>query len=281
MKIPPWLPLAWLVLALTACNRGSDASSAAPPAPSEAAVSTPRPGDLPRYHWQLHDAVDANGQRLDALFGNVDRPLQVDFADGRISVSNACNAISGSYRVVDAHLLVAQLIQTRRACIDPTMMQREAVITRVLNDGPSLILATRDNTPTLTLATGDGLSLTFGGAATAQSRYGSTGETLFLEVAPDDAACHHPLMPQAPCLRMRELHYGADGLRQGEPGPWQTWSSGIEGYTPQPGTRNVLRVQRYTRAHVPTDASSIVYVLDTVIESETLAPATAGSSTRR
>jgi hypothetical protein len=53
------------------------ASSNAPPA------SPASPDILTRYHWQLHDAVDNSGKRLDALFGLPDRPLQLDFADGR------------------------------------------------------------------------------------------------------------------------------------------------------------------------------------------------------
>ena len=46
----------------------------------------------------------------------------------------------------------------------------------------------------------------------------------------------------------------------------------IEGYTFEPGIRNVLRVNRYSMANkngvLPADAPSHAYVLDMVVESE-------------
>ncbi|HYM87381.1 MAG TPA: DUF4377 domain-containing protein, partial [Pseudoxanthomonas sp.] len=46
----------------------------------------------------------------------------------------------------------------------------------------------------------------------------------------------------------------------------------IEGYTHEAGIRNVLRVKRYTIKHPPADGSSLVYVLDMVVESEATKP---------
>ena len=37
-----------------------------------------------------------------------------------------------------------------------------------------------------------------------------------------------------------------------------------------PGVRNVLRIDRYQRQNVPADASRYLYVLDLVVESETV-----------
>jgi hypothetical protein len=70
---------------------------------------------------------------------------------------------------------------------------------------------------------------------------------------------------------VRELHYDAQGLRVGEPGLWQTLAQPIEGYEHHPGVRNVLRAKRYVVASPPADASSVAYVLDMVVESETVA----------
>jgi hypothetical protein len=67
---------------------------------------------------------------------------------------------------------------------------------------------------------------------------------------------------------VRELHYDANGLRTGEPGAWTLLYQPIDGYTHEPGIRNVLRVKRYTIADPPADAPSRALVLDMVVESD-------------
>ncbi len=261
--------LLWLLpLVLAACM-------AAPKPDTQAAVPAPASDALPtstttltRYHWQLHDAVDAGNQRLDALFGKTDKPpLQLDFTADQLSVRNACNVIGGGYRIVDDHLVTTSLRQTMMACTDATLMQRETTIKAVLQGRPTLIVSTAGDTPLLTLAATSGQTLTFAGQPTAETRYGGPGETVFLEVAAQTTPCRHPLMPDQTCLQVRERHYGANGLRAGEPGPWQPLQQGIEGYVHQPGVRNVLRVKRYTLKRPPADAPSSAYVLDMVVES--------------
>lgn len=156
-----------LPLALAACMTVPE--SAVHAATTTAASSNAPPASpdiLTRYHWQLHDAVDNSGKRLDALFGLSDRPLQLDFADGRVHVKNACNGMGGSYLVVDDHLHVAPMMHTMMACHDQTLMQRENTITAVFRSKPMLILSTANGTPMLTLTADDGQSLTFAGIAT-------------------------------------------------------------------------------------------------------------------
>ena len=259
----------WLLpLVLAACM-------AAPEWDTHAAAPAPASDDMPtstttlaHYHWQLHDAVDAGNRRLDALFGKTDKPpLQLDFTTDQLSVRNACNAISGGYKIVDGHLVTTALRQTMMACTDATLMQRETTIKAVLQGRPSLIVSTPGNTPLLTLAAADGQTLTFAGQPTAETRYGGPGATVFLEVAPQTVPCRHLLMPDKTCLQVRERHYDANG-RAGEPGPWQPLQQDIEGYVHEPGVRNVLRVKRYALKQPPADAPSSAYVLDMVIESE-------------
>ena len=260
----------WLLpLVLAACM-------AAPESDTHAAAPAPAGHDLPtstttlaRYHWQLHDAVDAGNRRLDALFATTDKPpLQLDFTSDQLSVRNACNAIGGGYKIVDGHLVTASLLQTMMACTDATLMQRETTIKAVLRDRPALIVSTPGGTPLLTLAAANGQTLTFAGRPTAETRYGGPGETVFLEVAPQAVPCRHPPMPHKTCLQVRERHYDANGLRAGEPGPWQPLQQDIEGYVHEPGVRNVLRVKRYPLQRPPADAPSSAYVLDMVVESE-------------
>lgn len=262
-----------LPLALAACMpvpESAPHAAATAPTSASAPVST---ATLVRYHWQLHDAVDGDNKRLDALFGKPDKPLQLDFTADRVSVRNACNGISGGYTIVEGHLVTTPLLQTMMACSDPVLMQRETVIKAVLQSKPTLILTTAGGSPLLTLAAESGQTLTFAGTPTAQARYGDPGETMFLEVAANTTPCNHPLIPGKPCLRVRERHYDAQGLRSGQPGPWQPLQQDIEGYVHQPDTRNVLRVKRYTLKQPPADAPSTAYVLDMVVESEIVKPA--------
>ena len=65
---------------------------------------------------------------------------------------------------------------------------------------------------TLTLATASGDVLTFRGEPTAGTRYGDSGERLFLEVAAQTKPCSHPLIPDMLCLQVRELKYDDKGL---------------------------------------------------------------------
>lgn len=257
-------------LMLAACMATPESATRAattPPADTGAPASATT---LARYHWLLHDAVDSHNQRLDTLFGKPDKPLQLDFSADRVSVRHACNGIGGSYKILDGHLVTGPLMQTMMACADPTLMQRETTIKAVLQGKPTLILSTAGDTPLLTLAADSGQTLTFAGQPTAEARYGGPGETVFLEVAAQMVPCRHPLIPHKSCLQVRERHYDANGLRTGEPGPWQPLQQDIEGYTHEPGMRNVLRVKRYTLKQPPADAPSSAYVLDMVVESETV-----------
>ena len=124
--------------------------------------------------------------------------------------------------------------------------------------------------PQLVLTNAAGDRLVFHGTPTPATRFGGPAERVFLEVGPETRPCSHPLIPDKQCLQVREIKFDENGLRAGEPGEWQNFYEQIEGFTHQPGTRNVLRVDRYTLANPPADASANAYVLDMVVESETV-----------
>lgn len=223
---------------------------------------------LPRYHWRLASAVAASGRRIDALSARAGQPLQLDFGGQRLAISNTCNRMHGSYSVTRGKLELGALASTMMACQDPAAMALDAAVGEYLRGTLDFALDTSGANPRLTLTTGAGDKLAFDGVPTPETRYGSVGEIMFLEVAPHTQPCNHPLMPSAQCLQVRELHYDAQGTKSGPPGPWHTLGQTIEGYTHQPGVRNVLRVKRYRIAHPPADAPSVAYVLDMVVESE-------------
>lgn len=253
-----------LPFALAACAPAEPPAASAPaPTPAAATAGDDRLGG---YHWQLRDAVAADGSRIDALFANTERPLQLDFTEGRLGVSGGCNRIGGSYTRQGDTLRVGELAQTLMACADRALMAQDAAANARLQGELQLRLDDGDP-PTLVLTNAGGDRLRFEGAATADTRYGGPGETVFLEVAAQRIACNHPLIPDMQCLRVREVHYDAQGLKAGTPGEWQPLYEEIEGYAHEPGVRNVLRVKRYRIETPPADASSIAYVLDMTVES--------------
>ncbi|WP_368563055.1 META domain-containing protein [Pseudoxanthomonas sp. UTMC 1351] len=271
--------LLMLPLALAACTHPTPESSS--PSTAQASATTPTRSAsatnidatvLVGHHWQLTDAVTARGeQRVEALFPSPGKALQLDFADGRLSASGGCNGMSGTYTIEKGTLNVGTLAQTQMAC-EPKLMQADQAISTALSAAPDISIE-NGSTPTLTLRTagGDSQVLTFTGKPTAQTRYGGTGETIFLEVAAETKPCNHPLIPDKRCLQVRELQYDAQGLKT-TTGEWRNFYESIEGYSHESGIRNVLRTKRFKRNPVPADASSEVYVLDMVVESEVVQP---------
>lgn len=268
------LPLPLLLMACSRAPSSADRPAAAPAVASTqagaAAAATTAVTESPRldgYHWQLRTATDAEGRRIAALFAREDQPVQLDFAGGRVSVSHTCNRMGGSYQATAGTLRLGPMVSTRRACLTPAISALDAAVTDRLQGELALQQSERAGTPFLRLSTATGDVLVFAGQPNAQTRYGGPGETMFLEVAPQTVPCVSPRMPDAQCLRVREIHYDANGLRSGAPGGWQTLPASIEGYRPEDGVRNVIRVKRYKVDHPPAGRPAEAYVLDMVVES--------------
>lgn len=259
---------------MTACSNppaAKDATDTAAPA-ATAAAATPAAAtasldvnQLGANHWLLDNAVDASGKRIDGLFVQADKPLTLDFKDNRLSVSNACNNIGGGYTLEADALTVGNLMSTNKACQGPLMAVDGLISERL--QGKLTVRALDASALTLVTASGDVLS--FRAEPTAETRYGGPGETVFMEVEPQTKPCPHPLMKDATCLQVREVKYNEQGLEQGKRGAFENFYGNIEGYTHQPGVRNVLRLKRYQIKNPPADAPSQAYVLDMVVMSET------------
>lgn len=261
-----------LPLLLAACPARQAATDAAPPPPPSAPTPPPAPqapdlvAELPRFHWRLQDATDATGKRIDALFVRAELPLQLDFRDGRLAVGNTCNRMMGRYATSAGTLTVERLASTMMACVDPKLMALDREAGARLQGALAMGLVAGD-APRLTLRNAAGDQLAFAGTPTPETLYGAPGERIFLEVAAQTAACSHPLIPDMQCLQVRELKYDDKGLKVGDPGPFGNFYATIEGYTHEPGVRNVLRVDRYAIKDPPADAPSQAFVLDMVVES--------------
>lgn len=258
-----------LLLALPALLAGCPKSDTdATPAPSPVAPPATLPAaELGRFHWLLQDATTTNGQRIDALFARADKPVQLDFQDGRIAVGNTCNRMGGVFTIKGDTLEIGRMASTMMACADPKLMALDGEVGRRLEGAMALALVAGDP-PRLTLGNTAGDILAFTGTPTAETRYGGTGERVFLEVAAQTKPCSHPLIPGKSCLQVREVKYDDNGVKTGKPGAFKHFYAEIEGYTHEPGVRNVLRVNRFKVENPPADASSQAYVLDMVVESD-------------
>ena len=260
----PRILLLSLLPALCACAPDEAHARAAAPATTPAAAGMAL---LTDYHWKLESATDAQGKRIDALFPGPKNVLTLSFADGAASVSGGCNRLGGRYEIdAQDQLKVAGLRATLMAC-EPALMEADTAVMELLSQ-PQQARVEDGAPPRLQLVSAAGHSTRWLGEPTAETRFGGPGERVFLEVAPQRIACDHPLISDYRCLQVREVKYDAHGIRQTPPGEWQPLYAEIEGFEFREGERKVLRLDRFERDPTPADASSIVYVLDMVVESE-------------
>jgi heat shock protein HslJ len=219
---------------------------------------------LQAHTWTLQSASEASGQPVAGLIvpGHA---FVMRFQDANLSVQGGCNTMNGSWRISpQGRLMIGRLAATMKACDEP-LMKADAALAAVLAQHLDLQLQ-RGDKPLLRLQAPGAQALAFVGQPTYESLYGKP-ERQFLEVAPQTVECTSGAM-RTQCLQVRERRFDAQGLPIEPPGPWRNFHGAIEGFTHQPGVRNVLRIDRYRRPNPPADASAFVYVLDMVVESE-------------
>ncbi len=222
---------------------------------------------LESHRWTLTSATGAQGQRIDGLPAGAGRPIVFNFAEGQLNIEGACNRTFGGYQIdADGRLKVGRMASTMIAC-EPAAMKSDAALSELLAE-PAKIELAPGTEPVLRLVTPANATLSFKGQLTPEARYG-TPTRVFLEVAAQTVACKNPINGANTCLHVRERRFDAQGLVVGTPGAWQPFYDPIEGYTHQPGTRNVLRLKRFERA-ASAGGPAFVYVLDLVVESETV-----------
>ncbi len=222
---------------------------------------------LESHRWTLTAATGAQGQRIDGLPAGAGRPIVFKFAEGRLNIEGGCNRSFGAYQIdADSRLKVGRMASTMMAC-EPAAMKADAALSELLAEPAKIELAPGAE-PVLRLVTPANAMLSFKGQLTPEARYGPPTR-VFLEVAAQTVACKNPINGANTCLQVRERRYDAQGLVVGTPGAWQPFYDPIEGYTHQPGVRNVLRLKRFERA-ASAGVPAFVYVLDLVVESETV-----------
>jgi heat shock protein HslJ len=222
---------------------------------------------LQAHRWTLQAAADSTGVPIDALLPPA-HPFVMSFDGARVSIQGGCNLHSGAWRLTpQRELQIGRLAATMKAC-EAALMQADAALAAALEQ-PLRVEVTADAAPSLRLITAQ-QTLAFRGEPTLRSLYGAP-KRIFLEVAPRKIDCRLPSGAAGECLQVRDVHFDAQGLRKGAPGPWRPFAETIEGYTHTVGVRNVLRIDRYERRPAPAGAAAVRYVLDLVVESATVA----------
>jgi len=225
---------------------------------------------LERYRWSLESATDGRGRVMEALSTRQGHPVVFEFSGTGLAIQGPCNRMMGSYRINAAkQLTVNGTASTNMACA-PELMLADAALSGLLAK-PLQVELDRDPLARLRLVSASQETLTFTGQATPEALYGP-GSIVFLEVSARHVACAAPSPPNTRCLQVRERHFDERGLTVGTPGEWQPLNETIEGFTHREGERNVLRVKRFNRTPASPGASSTLYVLDLIIETEIVTP---------
>jgi len=274
LQHPYRLALVVAALCVAGCAPSTPPESSAPEAATAPAVATPTPTPTPdtavtlvAYQWQLKSATDGAGQSLAAFFPSPDKPLGVEFGDGRLGVTGSCNRLSVGYQLLDStQLQLGQGMSTMMAC-PPPLANADAAFAKFLAGTLQVAVEGEAGAPQLRLAAADGSTLTFSGTPTPETRFGGPGTRAFLEVSPKP--CVAPAPTARPCLMARDRHFDENGIASGTPGEWRALPEGIEGYTPVEGEQHVVRVKRFEQAGAAGSAPTEHFVLDLVIETRT------------
>jgi heat shock protein HslJ len=242
----------------------TSAGPAASAAPARRAADPALARALQDHTWTLQSATDAEGRAIDAV-QVPGHPFVLRFEGARAGLRGGCNQMVASWRLSPHNeLRFGQWAGTMKAC-DTPLMNADSQMSALLAQ-PLQASVQPGDAPVLRLESAGRQSLSFSGQRTPQSLYGKP-KRIFMEVAAQTVPCQPGAGAPAQCLQVRELRFDEQGLRIGEPGPWQAFYGQIEGYQHQPGVRNVLRLDRFQRSRAPADASRYVYVLDLVVES--------------
>ena len=232
-------------------------------------AATELPRTLEAHRWTLVWAADAQGQPIAGLPAATAREIHFNFGAGRFNIDGGCNRMTSGYQIdAEGTISLGRMASTMIAC-EPAAMKVDAALADLLAQPLKSEILTGAAT-TLRLTSPANATLFFTGQMTPEARYGQPTR-VFLEVGATTVVCKNALGASAECLQVRERRFDEQGLAVGVPGAWQPFAESIEGYTHQPGVRNVLRLKRFDRATVGRGAS-FLYVLDLVVESETVKP---------
>jgi len=196
--------------------------------------------------------------------------IVLNFADQRLSVATGCNSLMTGAQVENGILVTSNIASTNMMC-SPELMKQEAFAVSLFDGGKTAFVLDTSNieAPTLTLISPTAGKVVFTGKKTAETKYQSQGETIFLEINPETKECTAGVM-KTQCLQVREIKYADNGVKTQVDKDWTYFYDPIEGFTHNSTERQVVRIKRYEIKNPAADQSKYAYVQDMIIERETV-----------
>lgn len=230
---------------------------------------------LQAYHWDLEGVENLSEQDMQlwqqAQEAGVAAPRLTFAADNILAIQNLCNIVSAPYAIdpKSLNIEIGNAVGTMMACSSTPLMALENWISRNISTLTNWGIQPTEagQSPQLLLEFSNGTVWSLLGEPTDETRFGSQPVSFFLEIAPQAVACSTPDIPDATCLQVREITYNEQGVQTGA-GNWQAFNGVIEGFTFEPGTRSILRLNRYKRENVQAGQAPFAYVLDMRVLSE-------------
>ncbi|MFP6841691.1 MAG: META and DUF4377 domain-containing protein [Acinetobacter sp.] len=250
-----FLALALLPLALAACQSG-DIQKA-----GDIAVSVLQ---------QKNAATTLSSYEWSTLTGTAPKPLVLHFdAQGRLSIQTSCNGMGTSWKAENNQIITGDLMSTQMACDDASMQQEKVAADLFSKRSAPFILDLKNpEQPTLSIISASGQKYTFSGKMTAETKYQTQAETVFLEISPETKQCTG-VAPQT-CLQVREIKYAENGVKTQVDKDWTLFYDQIEGYQHNPAERQIIRIKRYEIKNPAADQSKFAYIHDMTVERATV-----------
>ena len=227
-------------------------------------------GDLAVYVLQQNaDQTLANYHWI-ANIPDAPKPLVLNFDKqaGRLGIATSCNSMGTSWKVENNQIVTGNLMATQMAC-EPKAMAQEGIAADLFDNrkAPFVLNLNDPDAPTLTVVSAKGEKIVFTGKQTAESKYQSQGETVFLEISPETKTCSAGVA-RMECLQVREIKYAENGVKTQVDKDWTLFYNHIDGFTHNPKERQIVRVKRYEIANPAADQSKYAYIQDMIIERE-------------
>lgn len=252
------------IATLGACSTSANMNNTTDPS------RMPEAKQLQAYNWTQINVIGADGNNAPAFTSKQGGPVVLQFDSNSMMVGGLCNNMVAQYALNGDAMQVSSPGATMKACMDQDLMKYEHEVGQSLSSIKNwnvISTTATDAAPILVLTFADGSKWRLKGDETAATKYGVEPTLVFLEVEPEKVSCVSGAAGQQECLKVREITYNEQGIAT-QAGPWVLYYGDIKGFSFTPGTRHILRVNRYPLKNVPADSANFVDELDMVVQSE-------------